>query len=49
MQTIIMLACSDCSSRNYSTTKDKQKNREKLSRKKYCPKCGRHTVHSETR
>ncbi|NCO36521.1 MAG: 50S ribosomal protein L33 [Armatimonadetes bacterium] len=49
MQTIITLACSECSSRNYTTTKNKQKNRDKLSLKKYCSKCGRHTVHSETR
>jgi large subunit ribosomal protein L33 len=45
----IILACTTCKRRNYSTMKDKRKHQERLELKKYCPFCRTHTVHKETR
>ena len=46
----VALACEDCGARNYHTTKlRKAETRERLMLKKYCPACGRHTVHKETK
>ncbi len=46
------LTCTVCKSRNYITTKNKAnaqaKNQEKLTLKKYCPVCKKHTEHKET-
>jgi large subunit ribosomal protein L33 len=47
MEEIILLACSDCKDRNYSTTKNKKTTKEKLELKKFCPRCGKHTLHKE--
>ncbi|MBI4367676.1 MAG: 50S ribosomal protein L33 [Deltaproteobacteria bacterium] len=49
MRTIIQLACGDCKNRNYSTTKNKTSTPDKLSLKKFCPHCRKHTVHKETK
>ncbi|RIK06699.1 MAG: 50S ribosomal protein L33 [Acidobacteria bacterium] len=46
---IITMACEDCKHRNYTTKKNKQNNRERLELKKFCPNCGSHTLHKETR
>lgn len=46
---IITLACSECKNRNYSTTRNKKKEREKLELKKYCFTCRKHTLHKETK
>lgn len=46
---IITLACTDCRSRNYVTTKNRIKHQERLQLRKYCPapSCRKHTVHRE--
>ncbi|MCK8816222.1 50S ribosomal protein L33 [Natroniella sulfidigena] len=49
MREIITLACTECKQRNYSTTKNKNNQRERLELKKYCKFCQKHTVHKETR
>ncbi|MBI4041163.1 MAG: 50S ribosomal protein L33 [Deltaproteobacteria bacterium] len=46
---IILLTCSQCKSRNYSTTRTKKTGQEKLKIKKYCEKCHQHTEHKETK
>lgn len=46
---IITMACSVCKMRNYATTKNKKKNPDRLELRKYCPGCGKHQVHRETR
>jgi large subunit ribosomal protein L33 len=46
---IITLACTECKERNYATTKNRQKQRERLELRKHCPRCNRHTPHRETR
>ncbi len=42
------LACTICQSRNYTTDKKQQTN-ERIEIKKFCKKCGSHTVHRETK
>ncbi|HNZ39940.1 MAG TPA: 50S ribosomal protein L33 [Candidatus Latescibacteria bacterium] len=46
---IITLACEDCKRRNYSGDKNKRKHSERVTYKKYCPWCKKHTPHRETR
>ncbi|HBT47353.1 MAG TPA: 50S ribosomal protein L33 [Peptococcaceae bacterium] len=45
----ITLECSECKRRNYTTTKNKKNDPNRLELKKYCSYCGRHTVHKETK
>lgn len=47
MADIIHLECTECKERNYSTTKNKKVNRDRLELKKYCRRCRRHTAHRE--
>ena len=49
MREIITLQCPDCKERNYSTTKNKKKNQDRVELKKFCPNCNLYTVHKETR
>jgi len=43
----ITLACQECKRRNYITRKNRRKDRMEL--KKYCPWCRCHRAHRETR
>ncbi|MFC1594326.1 50S ribosomal protein L33 [Candidatus Omnitrophota bacterium] len=47
MRETITLECTQCSRRNYNTTKDKKKHQERLETKKYCKFCRKHTGHKE--
>ncbi|MGI5840477.1 MAG: 50S ribosomal protein L33 [bacterium] len=49
MRQAVTLACSDCKRRNYTTTKNKKNDPNRLEMKKYCSHCQSHTVHKETR
>ena len=42
---IITLECQVCRERNYSSTKNKRANAEKLKLSKYCSRCRKHTEH----
>ena len=46
---IITLECQQCRNRNYSTTKNKRANAEKLELSKFCRRCRKHTSHRETK
>ncbi|MBI3909804.1 MAG: 50S ribosomal protein L33 [Armatimonadetes bacterium] len=46
---IISLACEACKERNYATSKNKRNDPDRLTLRKYCPRCGRHTQHREAR
>ena len=48
-QEIIILACTECKRRNYSTTKNKRNTPGRLEKNKYCPFEKKHTLHRETR
>ncbi|OGG18382.1 50S ribosomal protein L33 [Candidatus Gottesmanbacteria bacterium RIFCSPHIGHO2_01_FULL_47_48] len=41
------LVCTVCGSRNYVTSKNKLENKDKLTLKKYCRHCRKHTDHKE--
>ncbi|MBI3541377.1 MAG: 50S ribosomal protein L33 [Deltaproteobacteria bacterium] len=49
MRSIIQMECSECKSRNYSTTKNKTKTPGKLEMKKFCRFCRKHTAHKEAK
>lgn len=44
----IILACEVCMARNYTTNRSKN-NKKRLELKKFCPKCGRQTLHKQTK
>jgi large subunit ribosomal protein L33 len=46
---VATLACSVCRQRNYSTSKNKKNNPERLELRKFCPTCRVHTTHRETK
>jgi large subunit ribosomal protein L33 len=48
---IITMACTECRSRNYTTSKNRIKHQNRLELKKYCnrPTCRRHTLHREAK
>ncbi len=43
------LLCDQCGRRNYVVTKNKDRQAERLERRKFCPHCNGHTTHRETR
>jgi large subunit ribosomal protein L33 len=45
----ITLACEDCKRRNYQTNKSKRNNPDRVTLRKYCRWCRKHTSHKETR
>jgi large subunit ribosomal protein L33 len=49
MRQIITLACEKCKRRNYTTTKNKKNDPDRIELKKYCPFCKQHTLHKETK
>jgi len=46
---IINLACEECKRKNYSTTKNKRNNPNRLELKKYCKWDRKVTLHRETK
>ena len=49
MREIITLQCGECKRRNYSMTRNKKKQTDKLETSKYCRFCRKHTPHKETK
>jgi large subunit ribosomal protein L33 len=45
----VTLACEECKRRNYQTNKSKRNNPDRITLRKYCRWCRRHTSHRETR
>jgi len=45
----VILACSECNSRNYTTNKNQLTSPSRLTVKKYCKNCKTHTIHKETK
>ena len=46
---MIILECTDCKRRNYTTFKNKRNNTERLEIAKYSKFCKKHTKHKETK
>ena len=49
MREKIILACTNCKQRNYSTLKNKRNEPDRIEMKKYCKFCKEHTIHKETK
>jgi len=49
MRIILLLQCTECKNRNYSTIKNKKNTPDKLELQKYCRHCRKHTTHKETK
>ncbi len=49
MREKIILVCSECLSRNYTATKNKDTQKQRIEVSKYCPKCNKHTIHKESK
>ena len=45
----ITLACQECKHRNYITKKNRRNDPDRMELKKFCPNCGKHQPHRETR
>lgn len=39
--------CSECKEENYRLEKNVKNTTERMELSKYCPRCGKHTVHKE--
>ena len=46
---VVTLACTVCKQRNYTTSKNKKNNPERLELRKFCPTDRVHTIHRETK
>jgi large subunit ribosomal protein L33 len=46
---VVTLACSNCRRRNYTTSKNRRNDSDRLELRKYCPHCRGHQGHRETR
>ena len=49
MRVNVTLACTECKQRNYTTTKNKKNDPDRIELKKYCRFCKKSTVHKETK
>lgn len=49
MRDKVILVCTECLSRNYTITKNKRIHVNRLELNKFCKKCGKHTLHKETK
>ncbi|NLC41759.1 MAG: 50S ribosomal protein L33 [Erysipelothrix sp.] len=48
-QNKVILTCTECLNRNYTTTINKLTHHERLEVNKYCKHCNKHTLHRETK
>jgi large subunit ribosomal protein L33 len=46
---LVILQCTECKRKNYTTTKNKRTTPDRLELKKYCPAERKRTAHKETR
>ncbi len=49
MRDIIAFECTGCKRKNYTSTKNRKTVTEKITLKKYCASCRKHTDHKETK
>jgi len=49
MRELVILECTECKRRNYTTTKEKRNTPGRLELKKYCKFERKHTLHRETK
>lgn len=49
MREKVILQCTECKDRNYTATRDKRKQPERIEVKKFCKRLRRHTLHREVK
>lgn len=49
MREKIILVCTECLSRNYTTSKKKAVSTQRMQLSKYCAKCNKYTIHKESK
>lgn len=49
MRKKVILACTVCLNRNYSSYTNRSNQSERLEMRKFCKRCGTHTLHRETK
>jgi large subunit ribosomal protein L33 len=48
-RTTIHLACTECRERNYTTSKNRRNDPDRIELRKYCRRCRAHQTHREVR
>ncbi len=46
---IMYLACTECKERNYTSSKNKRNDPNRMELQKFCPRCRIHRLHRETK
>jgi large subunit ribosomal protein L33 len=46
---VVEMACTDCRERNYTTTKNRRNDADRIELRKFCPRCRGHKLHREAR
>jgi large subunit ribosomal protein L33 len=49
VRVVVKLECQECKNWNYSTTKNKRNDPDRITKKKFCPTCRKHQPHREER
>lgn len=47
MRITFMMRCTECNEENYLTEKNKKNTSERIELMKFCPRCGKKTLHRE--
>lgn len=46
---VLTMSCTDCRERNYTSSKNRRNDTQRIELKKYCPRCRSHKLHREER
>jgi large subunit ribosomal protein L33 len=46
---VMTLACTECKERNYTSSKNRRNDPNRMELQKYCSRCRTHTLHRETK
>ena len=46
---VITMGCTECRERNYTSSKNRRNDTQRLELRKYCPRCRGHKIHREVR
>jgi len=46
---VVTMECTECRERNYTTEKSRRNDPQRIELKKFCRRCGKHTLHRETK
>lgn len=49
MREKVILVCTECLSRNYTTSKKKAVSTQRMQVNKFCTRCNKHTIHKESK